>query len=286
MTKRLIAIAAVLLLSVGLIGSQGVSDGITDSWLQAVALGKVEGYTIIHKFGEGAIGTTIQPVTTTGTYMTPTSAAALEILSDDPNDRGADPNNLGIGAQEVTIVGLDPNWNELTQTATLNGTTAVDLTTNLTRVYRAYVSATGTYATSSAGSHQGTITIRADGGGATWAQIGLGPDSFPEGQTQIAVYSVGKNKTVYLLGADIQVDGSKASTVMFFRRCDIDDVTSPYSGAMRVNLKMIGVVGALSLDLESPVGPYAGPCDIGWMADATASGTDVSVDFELLVVDD
>ena len=49
--------------------------------------GKIDGSSIIHKFGATVdAATSFIPVTTSGTWQTPTTAQALEIVSDSIND--------------------------------------------------------------------------------------------------------------------------------------------------------------------------------------------------------
>ena len=112
-------------------------------WYTEVAKGNVPGHSLVHKFGATDAGTTMAPVTVSGFYRVPTAATALEFVSDDANDDAA-----GTGAREVTVVGLDENWAEVTQTVVTDGLTPVALGTDLIRLYRWYVSSSGTYASS------------------------------------------------------------------------------------------------------------------------------------------
>ena len=91
-------------------------------WLNAAALGLIPGTDIIHKFGERTVSTTPEPVTLSGFYRTPTAATALEFVSDSAADDA-----VGLGAQEITIQGLDSTWMEVTQTLETDGTTPVAL---------------------------------------------------------------------------------------------------------------------------------------------------------------
>ena len=243
----------------------------------SVKLGLVPGFSIVEKFGSGDISTTIAPITTSLTYQTPIAATALEIVSSSANDTAA-----GTGAQEITVIGLDSSWVEVTQTKEFNGTTAVPLDNDLIRLYRAYVSRSGTYATQSSGSHVGTLTIRGAGAGSTWATIGVTP--FPFGQTQIGCYTIPTGKTGYVLTKNVFAEGSKTADVYFFQRPHADDVTTPFTGAMRVVEREVGVSGGYSADINAK-GPFVGPCDIGFMG-VVASGTDImSVEFEVILVD-
>lgn len=243
-----------------------------------VAKGNIPNHSLVHKFGAAAaVTTTLQPIALANTYQTPTAATALEFLSSDANDTSA-----GTGAREVTVVGLDTNWAEVSQTVTTNGTGAVALGTNLTRLYRWYVSSSGTYATSAAASHAGTLTIRAAGGGATWSQITVSP--FPMGQSQIGVYTIPTGKTAYILSADMYVNSAKAVNLLMFQRPNANDVTSPYSGGMRLISQWAQVSGHVPYRPRAPRGAFTGPCDIGFMG-STATGTgSASVEFELLLV--
>jgi hypothetical protein len=107
--------------------------------------------------------------------------------------------------QEVTIVGLDANWEEFTQTATLNGQTRVALTTPLIRCYRAYNSNSTELVghviiyendTTTGGVPDDTSLIRAI----------IAPDNQ---QTEMAIYTIPAGKTGYLLGGYCSTAGAR-----------------------------------------------------------------------------
>lgn len=243
-----------------------------------VANGQVPGHSLVKKFGSGSVGTSVVPITQTQDYQTPTTAQALEFVSNNANDTAA-----GSGAQEITIQGLDSNWEQVTQTLETNGTTAVALGTNLTRLYRWYVSRSGTYATSTAGSHAGILTIQGSGGGTVWDTIPVAP--FPMGQSQIGVYSIPSGKKAFLYHKNVHVDTNKSADVFFFQRPIVDDVTTPYTGTMRLVNREVGAAGSIVTGDAFPSGPFVGPCDIGYMGEVSTGTADISVNFELLLVD-
>jgi hypothetical protein len=242
-----------------------------------VAEGHITGYSLVHKFGASAVvGTSLAPIALANTYNTPTAAANLEFLSSDANDTAA-----GSGARQVTVVGLGADWTEVSQTVTTNGTTAVALTTPLLRLYRWYVSSSGTYGTSANASHAGTLTIRAAGGGATWSTITVSP--FPMGQSQIGAYTVPLGKTAYLLTADMFVSSTKAVDLLLFQRPNANDVATPYSGAIRLISQWAGVTGTVQYKPRYPRGAFVGPCDIGFMGKVASGTGSCTVEFELVM---
>lgn len=250
-------------------------------WLIEVAKGNVPGYSTVHKFGSySAVPSTIVPITTSATYQTPTSAQSIEAVStDNTNDVAG-----GNGARQITIVGLDATGAEQTVTVNLNGTTAVAVSGTWIRVYRAWVSESGTYATSASPSHASTITIRNSGGGITWAIIS-NVGGFGLGQTQIGAYTVPLGHTAYILSITYSIESSKASSLYFFKRGNILDVTAPYD-AMRVQNVYNGVVGNGEFIHRTNEG-YEALTDIGFMGAYGGGGTaNIAVEFELLLRQD
>lgn len=244
-----------------------------------VVLGDVSGWTAVRKFGAAdSIGTSQTVIASAKTYQTPTSAQALEILSSDANDTSA-----GTGARTVTVHGLGSDWTETSETVAMNGTSAVALSTSFVRVFRMYVATSGTYATASASSHAGTITLRGDGGGATWATIntigGVGI-----GQSEIGVYTVPAGKQAIVLGRELTVETNKSVNVEFYFRENADTVSAPFS-AMRVLEVDRAVDGDLERTYPEPLGPFTGPCDIGFFAAATSGTASIEVSFSILLRD-
>jgi hypothetical protein len=114
----------------------------------------------------------------------------------------------------------------------------------------------------------------------------IGTSPFAEGQSEIGAYTVPTGKTAYVLSQHVVVDSSKTVDAIFFNRPNADDVSSPYSGAMRLVNKFIGVTGEIRFAPKAPQGGFVGPCDIGFMAKVASSTGDISVDFDILLVDD
>lgn len=246
-----------------------------------VKFGKVPGYSIVNKFGANySVGSTAVPVTEGGVFGTPTSSVALEILSSDANDTVS-----GSGAWSVYVEGLDENYDLSSETVSLNGTTPVALTKTYTRVHRSYVVDTGTYATDTVGSHSGTITVR-DTAGNEFIRISTTPalGSFPNGQTLCGVYSIPINKTGFIISKKISVESAKLPSIALFYRQEIHNTTPPYS-AMRLQQIDVGLNIPSDYYPKSALGPYIGPCDLGFLARVPTTTAAVEVDYEILIID-
>ncbi len=247
-------------------------------FLIEVAKGHVPGHSIVHKFGKATVGTTLVPITNSLEYRTPTTATALEFVSNDVNDTAA-----GSGAREITIQGLDTNWQIVTQVIATNGTTAVAIPTNLTRLFRWFVSSCGTYATATAESHTGTLTIRVASAGATWSTIGIAPRSI--GQSQIACYTIPVGFRAFVYTHEIRVDSTKSADILMFVRNSADTIAAPFP-ALRLAANFIGVSGIAQSDTNAPRDGFTAPADIIFMGKIASGTAEVVIDFEILLIED
>lgn len=253
-----------------------------NAFSEAAALGMIDGVTIEHKFGNNTnVGTTLAPVTTTGTHMMPTSSVSLEVISDSANDTAN-----GSGGQIVTVEYLDSTFTKRTGTLTLNGTSASpDTLSDVLRVNRLYVSRSGTYASHSSASHNGTITLREAGGGTTWAQIPVISTNFGAGQSFLGWYTVPAGFAAYVLKFIITTDASKIVDVYFAQRDNSNDTTTPYSGTLRIKNVYNGVQGGPNEVTHSTLEVYDEYSDIGFLSKVSVGTSTVSVEVEMLIVD-
>jgi hypothetical protein len=113
------------------------------------------------------------------------TATAMTISSSSANDTAA-----GTGAKTVTLIGLDSNWLQVSQTVTLNGQTGVAIPISLIRVFRAFVATAGTGEVNAGNIWIGSGDITAGVPAAKYAGILIGL-----GQTLMAVYSIPANAT-------------------------------------------------------------------------------------------
>lgn len=113
------------------------------------------------------------------------AAAAQEIVSSSANDAAA-----GTGARTVLISGLDSTYAEISETVTLNGTSAVALTKTYLRVLAMVVATAG-----SGGQNAGTLTIRTVSGSTTLTVMAAGENTLLQG-----IYCVPSGYRGYLLG--------------------------------------------------------------------------------------
>ena len=112
-----------------------------------VARGQIQGHRNVTVFGFNPdVDTTQVSVWPLPSLITfPSSAIQMTVSSSSANDTSA-----GTGARTIVVQGLDADYNEVTETVTLNGQTAVTMTASLLRVNYAYVATAGS-ANSAAG---------------------------------------------------------------------------------------------------------------------------------------
>ena len=240
-----------------------------------VALGRSTTRKVIHKFGQNqAVGNTVEDVWITGgIYVWLTAAVTMEAISDDTND-----DSDGTGARTIRLEGLDANWDEISETITMNGTSVTVATTQLfIRLNRAYVVTCGTYSSSNIGN----ITIRTSGAGATHAMIDV-ENSLGTGQTQLARYSVPRNNIIVIYSIHIWSDQTQPATIFLFKRENGDTVTAPFS-ARRLMFEVAGLTVPENIIIKTPI-KLPSHTDVYFQVIAGAGSTDVAVDFEFIQV--
>lgn len=123
-----------------------------------VARGQIQGHRNVTIFGFNPdVDTTQVSVWPLPSLITfPASAIQMTVSSTSANDTSA-----GTGARTVVVQGLDANYNEVTETVTLNGQTAVTMTASLLRVNYAYVATAGSGNSAAGDIYIGTGTVTA-----------------------------------------------------------------------------------------------------------------------------
>lgn len=189
----------------------------------AVAIGAIKGWTSLRKF---AANPSIESGTEDmwgegGTLVWPSAAATASIVSTSPED---DPAGAGTstGAHEVTVQGLDADYQEVTEVVPMTGTTPAVTTTEFYRLNRMFVGDCGT-----ADSNVGII--RASIGGNVQASILAGL-----GQSQVSHYTVpdGKNFVVdyYSVGIGRMAGSTDANIRGQIRIYDANAATGDHQG--------------------------------------------------------
>lgn len=246
-----------------------------------IASGTLDHYCFVNKFGrETGVGTSVVDVNRTASpsvYSWPTSAVKLEAISSSADDTSA-----GSGARTIVVEGLDANLAKISETITMNGASASTATTqSFFRVHRAYVATSGSYATSTSGSHAGNITIRTVSAGA--AHIYMPIADVPTGQSEVARYTVPAGCTAYLVHAFFSVDSTKSATFYMMRRLSATTVSAPY-GVKRILETFDGIANSISREWEAPIKLDEGT-DIWIAVKAAGVGTNVSASFDLIEMD-
>lgn len=164
-----------------------------------IARGSISNSKIVHKFGANFDidqGTDPESVWSGGgvyPWASLSSAQTIYCLSTDAGD-----------TTTLTIEGLDANYDEISETVTLTGTSAVTTSNTFLRVFRMTYDATNV----------GTITARTvSASGTVVAQIDAG-----YAQTLMAVYTVPAGFTAYLVALDATIDGTKTCQMLMYHR--------------------------------------------------------------------
>lgn len=180
---------------------RGIIQGLID-FCAAVIQNKVAGVSRVTTSGKCSIATAgaqaqdIWPGAVTQPLIG-TTGVSLEIVSTSASDAAA-----GVGMQAVVISGLDINYNPITATVNMNGTTAVAIPNTWLRIN----SARGTMVTPNGNTTQfsvGTVSIRDAGGGTVRGIIPAG-----EGIMSQTLYTVPAGFTLVLHSVELQITSS------------------------------------------------------------------------------
>jgi hypothetical protein len=159
-----------------------------------ISRGQILNHEVRNIFGwQGSATTTFIPLWENATaYTYPTSALPMTVTSASASDNGG----------TVTIIGLDINYNKISETVVANSTTAPVTTKGFFRINDVIYADTG--------ANVGIITI--SNGGTTYAKILAGV-----GRNQASIYTVPAGKCFYLYRIDAFSNDSTASKPGLFK---------------------------------------------------------------------
>lgn len=132
--------------------------GNTEPFELQVARGQIEGHRNVTVFGFNSDVDTSQETIWPQGGMIPHPAAALQMTVSSSN---ANDTSAGTGARTIVVQGLDASYDEVTETVTLNGQTAVTMSSSLIRVNYAYVASAGSGSSAAGDIYIGTGTVTA-----------------------------------------------------------------------------------------------------------------------------
>jgi len=252
-------------------------------FLHSAGAGHIPGWFPVHKFGRNTnIGLgSMEDIWAPGGFIPwPTTGDFARVVSDNAGDTAA-----GAGAREITVQGLAAGtWALAEDTIATDGISTATGTVSFIRVFRAFVSKVGTYATTGVGSNLGVITIDRPSDSAVWALINTethgGTDVYGMGQTQQCAYTVPAGHHATLMSMGIGLDSSKTATIFLWQRSNSDTITGDM-GARR--LVTVWDSAASPFQFNYPRQSFLPMTDIWASAIAGANGTPIEVMFDLMV---
>ncbi|MEE8208687.1 MAG: hypothetical protein V3T88_07040 [Nitrosomonadaceae bacterium] len=232
-----------------------------------VSRGSVRGHSPVNKFGSNpSVGTTESVIWTFGPtlqQLTYSTTGDIDTLSS---------SNAG-DTQEVSVLGLDGNFERISQTVTLNGQTKVTLATPLIRVHNMRnIGAT---------SFVGNIHLYVDGaitaGVPDVASTVRGYITNGDNQSLSATYSVPVNTTAFIIFGKTSVASGKDVVIKFYGRA----FGSVFAVEHVVDVNAENYDYFFKIPLKMPA-----KSDLEVRAITAASTAEVSAAFDIVLVED
>lgn len=226
-----------------------------------IARGLVKGTSSIHKFGAVPILST----NTTGTVWDVTDTIYPWTAWNTAGTITVDRASASDAGKQITVVGLDSDYNALTETITLTNPTGNVSTNSFIRVFRAFFS--------DGVNNVGAISVKK--GATTVAAITAG-----KGQTLMAVYTIPAGHTGYLMKGTCSAQaGADATGEMYVR----------YFGqeAFRIGheFEVSGSGGQYLYDFTVPI-PIPAKSDIDVRVTARSNNGRYTAAFDLILIKD
>ena len=223
-----------------------------------VGRGQIENHKHTFKFGfnPDINGTEETIWDVGGIYAYPASAVTMTATT----TAGTPATDNGVN---ITIQGLDADYNEVSQEITLAGSGTATTTQTFLRVFRAFVS----------GSQAPTASVNITNGGTTYARVTLN-----DNQTLMAVWTVPAGYTAYIIKGNIGTGTANNNQYIVGRL-----VSRELGGVFRTQAKVTIQSGEIAFDFEVPVA-FPEKTDIEARALSSGSNNLIFADFEMIYI--
>ena len=244
--------------------------GTSEPFNLQIARGQIAYHKSIFKFGFNPdVDDSLETVWAEGgLYGYLTSATVLKISSSSANDTSA-----GTGARTITISGLDANYDEISESVTLNGQTAVNTTQSFLRVFRMIVDTAGSGGQNAGVIYAGTGTVTSGVPANKYGTIAVG-----DNQTLMCFWTVPRGYTAYLYQVDISMNTEVAN-----KYGTVSLVARPEGGAFNTKDKFVLSQDIIHQEFKHPI-KFAEKTDLEVRAIASSSNADLAVSAGLDIV--
>lgn len=237
--------------------------GTTEEFYLQVARSQIAGHKFNFKFGfnpdvDGALETIW---TQGGLYSYLSAATILKVSSSSTDDTAA-----GTGARTVEIFGLDGNYNEISETVTLNGQTAVNTTNSYLRINRGIVRSAGSGSNNAGVIYAGTGAVTSGVPANKYLSIAIG-----DNQTLMALWTVPAGYTAFFLQTDVTL-----ATTQSNKYCTAKLVARPYGEVFQVKDVFVKSQGSTTQVYSIPI-RFDEKTDIEWRAIGDSAGADIAI---------
>lgn len=237
--------------------------GTTEPFYLQVARNQISFHKSNFKFGFNAdVDDSLETVWAQGgLYSYLASASVLKVSSSSTADTSA-----GTGARTVEISGLDTNYDEISETVTLNGQTAVNTTNEFLRINRMVVRSAGSGGQNAGVIYAGTGTVTTGVPANKYATIAIG-----DNQTVMALWTVPRGYTAYLLQTDITV-----ATTQNNKYCTVHLVSRPNGEVFQIKDKFVKAESSVHQAYTIPL-KFEEKTDIEVRAIGDSAGADIAI---------
>lgn len=237
--------------------------GTTEEFYLQVARSQIAGHETIFKFGFNPdVDDALETIWAEGGLYSYLSAATiLKVSSSSTDDTAA-----GTGARTVEIFGLDGNYNEISETVTLNGQTAVNTTNSYLRINRGIVRSAGSGGQNAGVIYAGTGTVTAGVPANKYLSIAIG-----DNQTLMALWTVPAGYTAFLPQTDVTLATTQSS-----KYCTAKLVARPYGEVFQVKDVFVKSQGSTTQVYSIPI-RFDEKTDIEWRAIGDSAGSDIAI---------
>lgn len=237
--------------------------GTTEEFYLQVARSQIAGHEFNYKFGFNPdVDNALETIWTQGGLYSYLSAATiLKVSSSSTDDTAA-----GTGARTVEIFGLDGNYNEISETVTLNGQTAVNTTNSYLRINRGVVRSAGSGGQNAGVIYAGTGTVTAGVPANTYLSIAIS-----DNQTLMALWTVPAGYTAFLLETDVTV-----ATTQNNKYCTAKLVARPYGEVFQVKDAFVKSQSTTNQVYTVPL-VFEEKTDLEWRAIGDSAGADIAI---------